>query len=73
MHELKEEMKSMKEQMRGMDMDLRAEIQRHSKWLHTQAENNYALLERDLGVALDGFRWLDERKVEKEALRKAAL
>lgn len=87
-NELRGEMQGMadtlREEMQGMEKKLRTEFQENIKdlrqelrlrteQLERQATNNFAILDRDLGSAMDVFRWLNEHKVEKDALRQAAL
>ena len=41
--------------------------------LHHQAQRNFKILETDLGAAIDWSKFLQEQKVDKEALKKAAV
>ena len=41
--------------------------------LHHQAQRNFEILETDLGAAIDWSKFLQEQKVDKEALKKAAV
>ncbi len=56
--------------------EIQTELESHKaqlKALWGQEQRNFEMLERDLGGAMDGMVWLKDNKVDKEALRKAAI
>lgn len=52
---------------------LEAFTKRRTCELQDQAHRHFEILERDLGAAIEWSKFLQERKVDKKALKKAAL
>ncbi|MCI7303860.1 MAG: hypothetical protein MR704_19320 [Clostridia bacterium] len=64
---------SLRNDLQAQINSLREELDKRTSALDQQAKRHFEILERDLGGALDWGKYLQEKKVDKEALKQAAV